>query len=72
MTKVLVRDAQIIQRLEDCADILVVIDHGVVVRALPAPGLAQAFRLSAGAQVHVGDGHEERLASLMHPIDEIG
>ena len=61
-----VGDAEIIQRLEDRADILVMIDHGVVIRALPASRLADAFRLGVGAEVHVGGVHpnEERLAGL--------
>ena len=62
-----VRDAQVVQRLEDRADVLVVVDHGVVVRALPAPRLADALRLGVGAEVHVGEVHpdEERLAGLL-------
>ena len=68
-----VGDAQVIQRLEDRADILVVVDHGVVVRALPAAGLADALRLGVGAEVHVGEVHpdEERLAGLVLPLDEV-
>ena len=61
-----VRDAQVVERLEDRADVLVVVDHGVVVRALPAARLAEALRLGVRAEVHVGEVHpdEERLAGL--------
>ena len=68
-----VRDAQLIEHLEDRADILVVVDHGVVVRALPAARLADALRLGVGAEVHVGEVHpdEGRLAGLVLPLDEV-
>ena len=61
-----VRDAEIIKRLEHRADVLVVVDHGVVIGALPTPGLADAFRLGMGAEMHVGEVHpdERRLAGL--------
>ena len=68
-----VRDAEVVQRLEHRADILVVVDHGVVVRALPAPRLADALRLGVGAEVHVGEVHpdEERLVGVLLPLDEV-
>ena len=58
-----VGDAGVVDRLEHRADVLVVIDHRVVVFALPAAGLALAFRLDVGAEVHVREVHpdEERL-----------
>ena len=61
-----VGDAEVVERLEDRADVLVVVDHGVVVLALPTAGLADALRLGMGAQMHVGEVHpdEERLAGL--------
>ena len=61
-----VGDAEVVQRLEHRADILVVVDHGVVVRALPAARLADALRLGVGAEVHVGEVHpdEDRLAGV--------
>ncbi len=40
-----VGDAQVIQRLEDRADVLVVVNHRVVVFALPAAGLPHALGL---------------------------
>ena len=61
-----VGDAEIVERLEDRADVLVVVDHRVVILALPAARLADALRLGVGAEVHVGEVHpdEERLAGL--------
>ena len=68
-----VRDAQVIQRLEDRADILVVVDHGVVVRALPAACLADALRFGVGAEVHVREVHPDKgwLAGLVLPLNEV-
>jgi len=68
-----VRDIQIVQRLENGAHVLVVIDHGVVIRALESPGLPHALWLGVSAQVHVGEVHpdKDRLASLVLPLDEI-
>ncbi len=58
---------------EHRADVLVVVDHRVVVFALPAAGLADALRLGVRAEVHVGEIHpeEQRLAGLVLPLDEI-
>jgi hypothetical protein len=49
------------------------IDHHVMIDALPPPRLADALRLGMNAQVYMGKIHpeEERLAGLLHPIDEI-
>ena len=49
------------------------IDHSVVIRALPAPRLAYALRLGVGAEVHVGGVHpdEERLVGILLPLDKI-
>ena len=68
-----VRDLEIVQHLEDLADVLVVVDHGVVVRALESSRLADALRLGVGAEVHVGEvhPHEGRLAGRVHPLDEV-
>src|SRR4030095_16307108 len=51
----------------------VVIDHRVMVRTLPAAGLADAFRLRVRAQVHVGEIHpdEEWLVRILLSLDEI-
>ncbi len=72
--KSVVRDAKVIERLQHRADILVVIDHGVVVRALPAASLTDALRLRMGAQVHVGEVYpnEERPVRSRLSLDEIG
>ena len=53
--------------------LLVVVDHRVVVRGLPRPGLAEALRLGVGPEVHVGGVHpaEERGAGLLRPPDEV-
>jgi hypothetical protein len=56
----IVGDAQVIQRLEDCPHILIVVDHGVLIRALPAPRLTNAGRLGMGAEVHVGRIHPHK------------
>ena len=45
---------QIVQQVEHFADMLVVVDHDVVVFRLPTSGLAQALGLGMGAEVHVG------------------
>ena len=68
-----VGDAEIVQRLEDLSDILVMVDHGVVIRALPSPRLADAFRLGMGAEMHVGRIHpqEERLVGALLPLHEV-
>ena len=48
------RDPQLVQLIEQGADHLVVVDHGVVVHGLPAPGLTDALWFGVGAKVHVG------------------
>ncbi len=68
-----VRDAGIVDRLEHRADILVVVNHGVVVGALEATRLTDALRLRLGAEVHVRKVHpqEDRLVGLDLPLDEV-
>ena len=67
-----VGDTKIIQRLEDRADVLVVVDHGVVVRALPTPRLTDALRLRVGAEVHVSEFTQTKNGLLVFlPLDEI-
>ena len=60
-------DAQLVEQVEHLADVLVVVDHRVVVGRLPAAGLAQALLLGVREQVHVRgvEPHEERLAGLV-------
>ena len=68
-----VGDAQVIQGLEHRADVLVVVNHRVVVFALPAAGLPHALGLHVRAEVHVGEVHpdEDRLAGRVLPLDEV-
>jgi hypothetical protein len=66
-------DAFIVQRLEYLPDILVMIDHGVVVWTLPASRLTDAFWLGVGPEVHVSGVHPDKewfIRSLL-PLDEI-
>jgi hypothetical protein len=68
-----VGNAEVIQSPEDRADVLVMIDHGIVVRALETPRLPDALRLGMGAEVHVGEVHpdEERLVRIFLAPDEV-
>ena len=68
-----VGDAELVEIVEHLADILVVIDHRVVIGRLPAARLAEALRLGVGEQVHVGgvEPHEERLAGVVLALDEV-
>ena len=67
------RDAELVQQVQHLADVLVVIDHRVVVGRLPAPGLAQALLLRVREQVHVCrvQPDEEGLAGLLLALDEV-
>ena len=71
-TKRVVRDAELVEIVEQRADVLVVIDHRVVVRRLPASGLSQALLLGVREQVHVREvhPHEERLVGVNGLLDE--
>ena len=64
---------QVIQLLEQLADILIVVDHDVAVLGPPPPGLSPAPRLGVGAKVHVGSipPHKERRVCIVRPVDEI-
>ena len=68
-----VSDTQLVKRIEQLADIPVVVDHRVVVRRLPASGLTEALRLGVGPEVHVGEVHpqEERRGSLVLSLHEV-
>ena len=68
-----VGDFQFVEQVEQLADVLVVVDHRVVVRRLPAPGLADAPSLGVRAEVHVRRVHpgEEGLAALVLARDEV-
>src|SRR5215475_12142744 len=71
--KGVVGDAGVVESLQYGTDVFVVIDHHIVVFALPAPRLASALRLYMRTEMHVGeiDPQEERLASLSLPPDEV-
>ena len=66
-------DAELVEQIEHLAHVLVVVDHRVVVRRLPAPGLAEALLLGVREEVHVRrvEPHEPRLAGLFLPLDEV-
>src|SRR4029450_6232882 len=66
------RDPEGVQLVQQRAHDLVVVDHGVVVGRLPAPGLPHALRLGMGPQVHVGgvEPDEERRLCLVLAVDE--
>ena len=68
-----VGDAELVELVEQRADDLVVVDHRVVVRRLPAPGLPDALRLRVRAQVHVGgvQPDEERRLGRVLAVDEV-
>ena len=67
-----VRDAQLVQLVQQRAHSLVVVDHRIVVLRLPPPGLPPALRLDVGAEVHVRgiEPHEERGVGLVLAVDE--
>ena len=68
-----VGDAELVEQVEHLADVLVVVDHRVVIGRLPAARLAEALLLGVREQVHVRgvEPHEERLAGLVLPLDEV-
>ena len=63
----IVGDAELIEEVEHLADVLVMVDHGVVIGRLPPSRLAQALGLGVGEDVHVGEVEpdEERLARIV-------
>ena len=67
ITKVLSAMPSSSSSVEHLADVLVVVDHGVVIGRLPAAGLAQALVLGVREEMHVRgvEPHEERLAGLV-------
>ena len=68
-----VGDAQFVKLLENGAHVLVMVDHCVVILALPTPGLSDAPRFGMRAKVHVCEVHpyEHGLAGLMLLVDEL-
>ncbi len=68
-----VRHAEIVERLEHRADVLVVVHHRVVIGTLPAAGLPDALGLGVRAEVHVGEVHpkEDGLAGRVLTLEEV-
>ena len=68
-----VGDAELVEIVEHLADVLVVVDHRVVIGRLPASGLSEALRLGVRVEVHVRgvEPDEERLARVVLALDEI-
>ena len=68
-----VGNPKLVQLVEQRAHDFVVINHRVVVRGLPAPGLAEAFRLRVSHEVHVCgvEPDKERRTRSMLAIDEV-
>jgi hypothetical protein len=66
-------DSKLVEGVEQLPDVLVVVDHRVVVRRLPPSSLAQALRLGMRAEVHVRRVHpdEERGARVVLAPDEV-
>ncbi len=67
-----VSNAQFIELLEYHSDVLVMVDHDVVVDSLPAPSLAHAFGFRMGSEVHMREIHpdEKRFAGLVLLFNE--
>ena len=69
-----VGDTQLVDFVEHGADIFVMVDHRIVIRALPASGLTQALGFGMGAKVHVSkiDPDEHRFSGLGLFFDKFG
>ena len=67
-----VGDAGFVEKVERLADVLVMVDHRVVIGRLPASRLAQALGLGMREGVHVGEVEpdEERLAGVVRLLHE--
>ena len=68
-----VRDAELIEKVEHLADILVMVDHCVVIVGLPASRLSFVLGLGMGVEMHVGhvQPDKERLAGVVLALHEI-
>ncbi len=68
-----VGDPELVEEVEDLADVAIVIDHRVVVLRLPPTRLADTLRLGVREGVHVSGvhPHEERCVRLVLPLDEV-
>ncbi len=67
------REAELVELVQQRTDDVVVVDHRVVVGRLPAAGLPDALGLRVGAEVHVGgvEPEEERGPCAGLAIDEV-
>src|ERR1700736_6445817 len=52
-------DPEFVDEIEQLTDIAVMVDHRVVVRRLPAPGLTDAFGFGVRPEMHVGHVHPD-------------
>src|SRR5215475_4652524 len=68
-----VGNAELVEQVEHLTNVLVVVNHYIMIFGLPASGLTAAFRLFVSAQVHMGGVHpnEERFARLLLAFDEV-
>ena len=68
-----VGDAELVEQVEQLADVLVVVDHGVVIERLVLARPGRGSGLGVGPQMHVGrvDPAEERLAVLVLSLDQV-
>jgi hypothetical protein len=73
MTKVSFAMPSFVDEVQQLAHVLVVVDHGVVIRGLPAPRLTDAGGLGVGDPMHVGgiDPAEEGLARRVLLLDPV-
>jgi len=69
----IVGDAQLVEQVEHLADVLVVVDHRVVVGKLPATRLAKTFRFGVREQMHVGcvEPYKEGFVRLVRSLDKV-
>jgi len=70
---IVLSEAELVDKVEQLADILVVVDHRVVVPRLPPSRLPDALGLGVSKRVHMCRVHpdEERLACGVLPLDEV-
>ena len=66
-------DAKLVEIVEHIADVLVVIDHRIMIGRLPTPGLSEArfFRMRKQMHVRGVEPDKEWLAGAVLPLDEI-
>ena len=66
-------NTQFVQQVQHLAHVFVVLDHGVVVERLPAPGLAEDLLRRMHPEVHPGgvEPDEEGFVVIVGALDEI-